>query len=77
MSNFPSWRYGPNGAAQVFQSAEDVPEGWHDHPSLVPDEPGNAESLREINYLRTAYVNKFGKRPFMGWDEATLREKLG
>lgn len=32
---WPSWRYGPNGEARVFQSAEDVPEGWVDHPSLV------------------------------------------
>jgi hypothetical protein len=75
--SYPSWRYGPNGAAQIFQSEEDVPEGWYDHPSLVPDEPGNAEALSEINALRAAYQEKFGKRPFMGWDEATLREKLG
>ena len=30
---FPSCRYGPNGEAQVFECADDVPEGWADHPS--------------------------------------------
>lgn len=30
---FPSWRYGPGGEAAVFESEDDVPKGWHDHPS--------------------------------------------
>jgi hypothetical protein len=30
---WPSWRYGPNGEAQIFEKAEDVPKGWEDHPS--------------------------------------------
>ncbi len=29
---YPGWRYGPNGEAQIFQCAEDVPEGWYDTP---------------------------------------------
>lgn len=33
--SFPSVRYGPGGDARVFQSAEDVPAGWEDHPSKV------------------------------------------
>lgn len=76
MADWPSWRYGANGAAAVFASADEVPEGWYEHPSEVPDEPGNAEALEGINALREAYKAKFGKRPFNGWDEATLREKL-
>lgn len=32
---FPSWRYGPDGQAAVFDSAEDVPAGWCEHPSEV------------------------------------------
>ena len=74
---FPSFRYGPGGAAQIFQRAEDVPEGWFDHPSLVPDEPGNAESLEGINEARRLYRKKFNKNPGPRWDEATIREKLG
>jgi len=30
----------------------------------------------EITLLRAEYQRRFGKRPFMGWDEAQLREKL-
>jgi len=36
---FPSWRYGPDGDARVFQSAEEVPEGWVDHPSKAGAAP--------------------------------------
>lgn len=32
---WPSWRYGPNGQAQIFEHEEQVPEGWEDHPSKV------------------------------------------
>lgn len=32
---WPSWRYGPNGAAAVFNSPSEVPDGWEDHPSKV------------------------------------------
>lgn len=34
---FPRWFYGPNGEADVFQSADEVPEGWLDHPSKHED----------------------------------------
>lgn len=34
--SWPAWRYGPDGASQVFKSAEDVPEGWADSPDRAP-----------------------------------------
>ncbi len=58
-----SWFYGPGG------------EGWYDHPSLVPDEPGNDE-LTEINELRARYRELAGKGGGPRWDEATYREKI-
>jgi hypothetical protein len=58
--------------ARIFEG--DPPEGWYDHPSKVPDKPG--EHLSEINQLRADYRDRFGKKPYMAWDEATLREKL-
>ena len=33
--DWPSFRYGPNGERQVFQSAADVPDGWQDSPNFV------------------------------------------
>lgn len=32
---WPSWRYGPKGEADIFQSEVDVPKGWVDHPSKI------------------------------------------
>jgi len=29
---WPSWRYGPNGQAAVFDKPEDVPPGWAERP---------------------------------------------
>lgn len=36
---WPSCRYGPHGACAVFECEDDVPEGWHDHPSKVGNDP--------------------------------------
>ncbi len=33
---WPSWRFGPNGEALIFERAEDVPEGWSDTPPPTP-----------------------------------------
>lgn len=30
-NGWPSWRYGPNGEAEIFQREEDVPPGWTDY----------------------------------------------
>jgi hypothetical protein len=30
---FPSWRYGPNGAAMLCQTEAEVPEGWASSPA--------------------------------------------
>lgn len=36
------WMYGPDGQEQIFGHPEQVPEGWHDHPSKVA--PSASES---------------------------------
>jgi len=40
--NWPSWRYGPKGEADVFASASDVPAGWKEHPSEFGGKPAPA-----------------------------------
>lgn len=62
-----SFMYGPAGEVRLFDSEEDAPDGWSDHPAPPDDSMAG---------LRAAYVESFGKKPYMGWDEATLREKL-
>lgn len=43
-ADWPAWRFGPDGAKEVFQSAEEVPPGWHDHPSKVEQEAAPSEA---------------------------------
>lgn len=38
-STFPSWRYGPADQAEIFETADAVPEGWEDHPEKVKVHP--------------------------------------
>lgn len=33
--SWPAWFFGPDGAKQIFQSQDEVPAGWQDHPSKV------------------------------------------
>lgn len=44
--DWPAWRYGPGGEAQIFQQAGDVPQGWVDHPGKLPpvEEKQSADS---------------------------------
>lgn len=86
---FPSWRYGPNEQAEIFQSAEEIPAGWRDHPSLVADitppdldgdgKPGGSiapEPTDRLKELRDEYRALAGKKPFAGWDEAELETRI-
>jgi hypothetical protein len=50
------------------------PQLDHDHDS----NPGGSlkQTGDDVAAARDAYQAKFGKRPFNGWDAATLREKI-
>lgn len=41
--SFPSWRYGPNGAALLCMSEAEVPEGWADSPAGYVDKKAPAK----------------------------------
>lgn len=53
------------------------------NPRIDQDDDGNMGGSKSppsnevLTQLRAAYTEKFDKRPFNGWDEVTLREKLG
>lgn len=38
--------------------------------------PGPVKAVDDLSGLREEYETKVGKRPFMGWDADTLREKI-
>lgn len=35
-NSWPAWFYGPGGVGQIFDNADEVPEGWADHPNDAP-----------------------------------------
>jgi hypothetical protein len=43
---WPSWRYGPEGQAEIFQHAGDVPRGWEDHPNKFSAPPAPAKKRK-------------------------------
>lgn len=82
MVNFPSWWKPEEGAPPVrYLTEATVPKGWIHVPGDYNFQTGQwidaeAPPKDDIKAMRAAYTAKFGKRPFNGWDEATLREKL-
>jgi len=58
MKEFPRWYYGPDGASGIFDSAEDVPEGWVTHPSLLDaeEDPDAADRAEALAILREAGI---------------------
>jgi hypothetical protein len=79
---WPSWAFGPNGESAIFQSEEDVPNGWEHHGEVKggkaakPVGGSKSQLDDDIGVLRAAYKSKFGKKPFGGWDAETLKAKL-
>lgn len=41
-TEWPAWYYGPGGEGKIFDSPDDVPKGWVDHPSkALPLDPAD------------------------------------
>lgn len=59
MEKFPSWRYGPGGQSQIFNSEEEVPAGWVDHPHKVEEKAPKASP----SPTKTAEPSKPAKQP--------------
>ena len=38
-AQWPSWRYGPDGEAAIFDAEDAVPAGWAEHPAKVKPDP--------------------------------------
>jgi len=42
-NHWPSWRYGPDGQAAIFQEGDEIPEGWVDSPGKAREKEWGAE----------------------------------
>lgn len=67
--HWPSWWYGPKGEAAVFESENDVPRGWHNHPSkheaaksADPAKTAEAAGAKETK-TRAPAKSKAGRKP--------------
>lgn len=61
--SWPSWRYGPKGQGEVFQSEKDVPFGWTKKPGQVyvpPPEPEALDRDQLIKDLETKGIEVLG-----------------
>lgn len=45
---WPSWRYGPEGQAEIFACEADVPEGWTRKPG-EPEEPIDRPQVEHLD----------------------------
>ena len=74
-TEWPKWFYTADGDSAIFNEANDVPEGWEDHPSkfilkvveVVPE---------GISQARADYTEVFGKNPSPSWDELRLNKMI-
>lgn len=76
---FPGYRFGPDGQKKLFQSAEEVPEGWARRPEDVTAKSGGKKSAKagddDLKELRAEYTRVTGKKP--GRKAAdTLKEEI-
>lgn len=60
---FPTWRYGPNGQADVFECEADVPKGWQDHPSKVTKAAPAPRAPTKAAQPPKAPAKKRGRKP--------------
>lgn len=63
--SWPAWYYGPDGAAEIFNNDDEVPEGWQDHPSKVGGQKApKADAVVPVD------------SPYKDWDDAKVVGEL-
>lgn len=83
-SSWPAWFYGPNNQSDTFGSAEEVPAGWVDHPSLVaaekvitPAKTGSAPVGGASTAAGTASAAQTGSGPKGPGDQSNTLDAAG
>ncbi len=63
----------PVAIAKQIAAAVVVPPNDPNPPAIPPNDPAAPPTIADV---RSEYESALGKRPFMGWDIPTLREKM-
>lgn len=71
--DWPSWRYGPNGEAEIFKCEADVPYGWTKKPGEIYQPP--ARNSLDRNQLTNLLLAK-GIVARGNWSTAYMKEVL-
>lgn len=68
--------YDVAGAADEDQELSLLERGWHETKEAAWESAPAPEPIKGIPALRVEYQTLAGKKPFPGWNEAKLREKI-
>lgn len=80
--------WGEDQGEYVLINEEDFEAGFHEAfgeakpagatpaDASIDDQGGDEAAKAELAAARADYEAKLGKKPFMGWDAATLRAKI-
>lgn len=77
--DWPSWRYGPGQQAAIFNSEEEVPDGWEKHPSEVKEpktKVAKADETSEFDKLTVPELQAACTERKIEFQEKWPRDKL-
>lgn len=72
---WPSWYYGPDGEAEIFNNASEVPPGWTTDPYRKPGEPPKPGEKLDGDALKKA-LKKKGMKIDPRWSDAHMKKLL-
>lgn len=73
VNSWPSWRYGPYGEAQIFNTESEVPHGWTKKPGEIYVPPEN-HSLDRDDLVRQ--LNELGITINPIWGKAHMKKVI-
>lgn len=73
-SDWPAWRYGPDGQSAIFEQAEDVPQGWSNKPQLQYEAPEVVPEICKETTIEQLKAKSIKVDP--RWGKAKLWEEL-
>lgn len=75
MIEWPAWRFSPDGESQLFEKAEDVPEGWTSKPpSVIYEAPAQSAKINKEDVIKQ--LQDFSVDIDPRWGLAKMKEVL-
>lgn len=71
-SEWPAWRYGPDGQSAIFNGPEEVPVDWVDSPTKKYEPPEPVQELCKETVIKD--LKEYGVDINPTWGKAKLHE---